>query len=173
MAQYLLSCECGQQHTVDQTQAGESLVCSCGRTLDVPQLRVLRTLPAATSESGATKQSSSWTVWHGAAMLAVIVALIGIGVIFALPRAALPSATKETILLDLDKKQPKDIWLLWAFLQSGIDTAPDPTMQRLIKDKAQIKALRYVAIGGTAAALLAAIGFGAMALKKPTRPRRR
>ncbi len=47
---YLLPCDqCGTEHEVDPSQAGENLVCPCGRTLEVPSLRGLRELKPATS----------------------------------------------------------------------------------------------------------------------------
>jgi hypothetical protein len=42
MSEYSISCECGKSHPVSATQAGFTLGCSCGRTLDIPTLSSLR-----------------------------------------------------------------------------------------------------------------------------------
>lgn len=42
---YYLSCTCGKQVPVDAKLAGSTAMCACGKTLDVPTLRELRSLP--------------------------------------------------------------------------------------------------------------------------------
>src|SRR4051794_31412390 len=39
---YEVRCECGKAHAVSAADAGSSLRCTCGRTVDVPALHVLR-----------------------------------------------------------------------------------------------------------------------------------
>jgi hypothetical protein len=39
---YEVRCECGKAHAVGATEAGTTLRCDCGRTIDVPPLHVLR-----------------------------------------------------------------------------------------------------------------------------------
>lgn len=40
--EFILPCECGQSHTVSGGLAGTSFACSCGRTVKIPSLHILR-----------------------------------------------------------------------------------------------------------------------------------
>ncbi len=42
---YQLTCPCGAKHAVTVSQAGQSLTCSCGNSLEIPTLRGLKELP--------------------------------------------------------------------------------------------------------------------------------
>ena len=42
MLDFSVRCECGQEHSVATTQAGTSLACLCGRSIEVPRLGELR-----------------------------------------------------------------------------------------------------------------------------------
>ncbi len=75
----LLSCECGREHVVSRSQAGQELKCDCGKIVAVPTLRGLAELPLApantsdaplTATSGASRSTSSgaWQGWRGPAM---------------------------------------------------------------------------------------------------------
>lgn len=44
---YELTCTCGAKHAVTVSQAGQSLICSCGNSLAIPTLRGLKELPVA------------------------------------------------------------------------------------------------------------------------------
>jgi hypothetical protein len=73
--QYFLPCECGQKTAVATSQAGETIVCACGRSLVVPKLRGLLQLepyvPEATKPRGA-----SWSPLQGSLFVAGTVLLI-------------------------------------------------------------------------------------------------
>ncbi len=57
---YLLPCSCGKSVPIEVSQAGQTVHCDCGATLDVPPLRHLRQLPTAT-EKVAVKPPRSWS----------------------------------------------------------------------------------------------------------------
>ncbi len=75
----LLTCECGREHTVSRSQAGQEINCDCGKILPVPTLRALSNLPLAQSAAEGlekdnqrgsyTGQSNStgsgWQGWRG------------------------------------------------------------------------------------------------------------
>jgi hypothetical protein len=69
--QYLLECKCGRSNPVSASHAGRDIRCGCGKTLDVPPLRVLRRLPVA--DAAATAEAS---VWSGRQRLWVLGALL-------------------------------------------------------------------------------------------------
>ncbi len=73
----LLSCECGREHLVSQSQAGQEIKCDCGKILPIPTLRGLSELPLAKtapstpnapSARGAQVSSSGWEGWRGPAI---------------------------------------------------------------------------------------------------------
>jgi hypothetical protein len=74
MSQYLLPCSCGQNVPVDLRQAGQQVVCSCGKKLDVPPLRQLRILsPVSSAEQPAR---AAWSVRHGVMSATLILAAV-------------------------------------------------------------------------------------------------
>jgi hypothetical protein len=79
MSRYLLSCACGQTAQVETRQAGQQVVCQCGKKLDVPPLRQLRELPLAPGTD--EHVLSAWTARHGvitaALVLAMLLAIVG------------------------------------------------------------------------------------------------
>ena len=83
--EYLLTCGCGRQNRVTRSQAGQSLTCQCGETLQVPTLRGMSELPAAGDETIATASADhkSWGGWRGT----LLAAGCAIFMIFLLPCA--------------------------------------------------------------------------------------
>lgn len=67
--EYLLTCDCGTQHKVSRSQAGQEIECNCGKAVSVPTLRGLSELPPAeASEPVAPVSQSAWRGWRGPAM---------------------------------------------------------------------------------------------------------
>lgn len=64
-AQYLLTCSCGEKLRVVAAQAGEQIVCPCGKTVSVPTLRELRKLEPAPPEAGSLRSAAGWNAWNG------------------------------------------------------------------------------------------------------------
>lgn len=73
----LLTCDCGREHVVSPSQAGQEIKCDCGKILPVPTLRGLSELPLAQtapgaesvpSARGARANSSGWEGWRGPAI---------------------------------------------------------------------------------------------------------
>jgi hypothetical protein len=89
--EYLLTCDCGIEHRVTKSQAGQELPCSCGVSVKIPTLRALTALPTVEtgSENDPTKPSKqsrpqeksvAWSGWRSPA-LAISVLLLLISVI--------------------------------------------------------------------------------------------
>jgi hypothetical protein len=72
MTEYLLPCSCGQKLAVSARQAGESVRCSCGATLEVPTLRGLDTLERAAAPAAPGR---TWGDRQRAVFLLVVAAL--------------------------------------------------------------------------------------------------
>jgi hypothetical protein len=76
---YLLNCECGKRTPVGPSQAGRTVRCACGATLDVPALRALRRLPVA--DAAAAEEQPAWSLrqqlWVVGAMFILTAAILG------------------------------------------------------------------------------------------------
>jgi len=83
MPKHLLICSCGEELVVDARQAGETVECKCGKTVDVPRLGDLRQLPVVSDRQS---QSPPWTLQQGltfaAGSLVVLVGIICLVVFF-------------------------------------------------------------------------------------------
>ena len=82
MTQYQLPCECGQFVLIVPTQAGESVVCECGRKLQVPALRAIRQL-ACVQDSAPSPAPPRWTYAQGlvfaCGVLVILLSLLSAG----------------------------------------------------------------------------------------------
>jgi len=47
---YRLGCSCGREQVVEPAQAGQTICCACGKSLEVPTLLAMRQLPLAPAE---------------------------------------------------------------------------------------------------------------------------
>ena len=120
MSQHLLPCECGISVVVKTQQAGESVVCDCGKTLAIPGLRSLRELPLADTEKHEAK--IHWTRARGVVFaIGFGTFLLGAGLLglFGLKRSQLdlnPPAPEivKRFQEDLSKITPTDAWVIWS-----------------------------------------------------------
>lgn len=128
---YLLPCDqCGTEHEVDPSQAGENLQCQCGRTLEVPSLRGLRELrpvtvqPAKPAASRTSRELPPRLILVGGMLLmaiGLIVAAYG-GLIRSQIRIPEPPPI-EDIQADatIDGLSPADTHRLWTeFRDQGL-----------------------------------------------------
>jgi hypothetical protein len=56
---YSLTCECGQSQPVEPRQAGQSLICACGKTLQVPTMLQIKRLPEWEDEGAGKPESAA------------------------------------------------------------------------------------------------------------------
>jgi hypothetical protein len=117
MPSYLLNCECGQTLAVGAAQAGGQVVCGCGKTLNVPTLRMLRHSPQAEVKPPAA--ASAWNVRKGALTVCLILAgLLAAGAFWSrftepkLPEYD-PGAHSRLVDQGLDKMTPAQAWQAW------------------------------------------------------------
>jgi hypothetical protein len=84
MAQYFLSCTCGQKVRVETAQAGGQVACACGRSLTVPTLRGLRALEEAPLDAVARQRAAGrrWSPLQGGLFsVGLLVMVISLGVL--------------------------------------------------------------------------------------------
>ncbi len=119
-AQYLLPCDCGATTPVETNQAGNTVICSCGKQLEVPSLRAIRELAPHGVDDAARGYE-----WNPAAGLIFVggmfLAFIGAGVAlfmhinsvqavsFELP----PEDEVAAWVAEIDSAPPEELFNMW------------------------------------------------------------
>jgi hypothetical protein len=84
-AKYLLPCHDGKTATVTTADAGRTVVCPCGRKVQVPTLREVQSLPRADDPS-ARPAAPPWTAQQGAmftgGLCLLVVGLVAVGILY-------------------------------------------------------------------------------------------
>lgn len=171
----VLSCECGKEHYVSSSQAGQEIQCSCGTMIPVPTLRGLRELPLAqvateqplTAANRGDKSKRQWQGWRGIT-LAITMAGFLIAAIFCgrftLQRSMIDTSYTLTQELDaggamFDSFDPNTLSSMWhTFGEIDMRNKFYPIFYRLQLYAAN--RTRMALISGAIAAGFAAIGFG-------------
>lgn len=107
---YLLPCPaCGTKSTVSTAQAGQTVQCSCGRTVEVPPLRDLRQLE---SVGESERSQPSWNRRKGLIFLGCLMMGVAAGLAawftFAMPHAVDPVALRA----EVDSLDPAESFIL-------------------------------------------------------------
>ena len=128
---HLFPCSCGKIHEVLPTQAGTMITCECGKTVEVPSVRELKTLPVVEraakttavrpdeemllgKEGGTRQRRTGQLVFAG--VFGAVFALYGIFLYLTRPR--LPDFSPEYF-------DVFDTWQWWQRLRAGVDVPPD------------------------------------------------
>ncbi len=119
---YLLPCtHCERKLSVDSTQAGESIICACGASLEIPSFREIRNLERG-GASDAAPVPRSWNARRGV-VFAVGLAIVFCGVVasgfagmgrLSLQTGTPPKENLEHVFASLDKMtaaETMDTWL--------------------------------------------------------------
>jgi hypothetical protein len=157
---YLLSCSCGKSVSVALRQAGETVQCECGETLNVPSLRGLRQLPVETIEAEA---QASWGARKGFmtfSLAMVIVSGAAGGALWLASDSVAPMSEqeyREEYRQMLETATPAETYYYWT---RGIR---DPLLyyneeSDYAKQAAEAKVLRQIAYSGWIVSALFAIG---------------
>jgi len=123
---YLLPCSCGEKLQVEIRQAGESIVCTCGKSLDIPTLRALRQLDSVSEPSNPSARSR-WSPLQGVLFVAGSALLIislatNTFLLLIIREGAKPtrlssSNPKATVREELADLSPEEAWLEWQTLR--------------------------------------------------------
>ncbi len=169
----VLSCECGKEHHVSSSQAGQEIQCSCGKILPIPTLRRLRDLPLASAptEQPATAANRGdlsrrqWQGWRGVA-LAIAMAGFSIAAIacgrFTLQRAMINTSytaeqelqAGEAMIDALDPNGLSGMWYSFGQMDMRFKGYPDFYLIQLYA----AERTQYALIAAAIAAGFAAIG---------------
>ena len=124
-SQYLLSCHCGRELTVEKTQAGTQVECDCGQSVEVPVLRKLTTLKKKTARS---EKPDSWSRGQGilfvcGVLLLIAGAISSIQFYRSMPSPNIPG--RPGLAADLDSRSDSlgavETLTLWNFYQDSPD----------------------------------------------------
>ncbi|MDP6466164.1 MAG: hypothetical protein QF918_00385 [Pirellulaceae bacterium] len=118
---YLLPCEmCGSTTPVDMSQAGGSVMCGCGETLEVPSLRAIRELTPSSEATDARKYQ--WNPAAGVTFASgVVIALVGAGVALFMHLNSLeltnleppPEDEVAAWIAEVDSAAPEELIEMW------------------------------------------------------------
>lgn len=133
---YLLPCECGHKNVVDRAQAGRSITCQCGASLDVPALRHLSHLEPAAAEP-APPSRSAWGPWHAVATLGLFIIAVGGGsaayaYFFPPQPPPFPEAAELERIRpqDVARMSPIEAFRLWDTVKTGINPIDRQRMEQ-------------------------------------------
>ncbi len=176
---YLLPCSCGRKIPVSSTQAGETLTCECGQTLDAPKLRELRQLETAPDAEPAPRRLA-WSQTQGLLFMfgGLILVLVAVVVALALlQRSQLVTEQPQIIpermdeyLAEIDRNSPAENYEIWKteVLEQGLTRPQDPDF---VYHRRLAQVIDRVLIGaGVAAAIGVALIIAAFVVRPQTRP---
>ncbi|NLX55210.1 MAG: hypothetical protein GXY58_08860 [Planctomycetaceae bacterium] len=119
---YLLPCSCGQSMAIEVSQAGQSVQCTCGKTLDVPTMRLIRQLPPADEVPEKTRvRDRHWSLRQRLFFSCGLALLMGgllSAAFFQMGRAGLETEERpwdnlERAYQDIDTMDIEQTWELW------------------------------------------------------------
>lgn len=118
-AKYVLSCSCGEKQLAEARQAGQSIVCPCGRTLEVPTMQGLKKLEKIEDSQDKPRSTSSFL---GAAVVLAILggALVAAGWTYSHRAHSRWNYEKEMLIPDIEYGTPWGTWVLWQDLKQGV-----------------------------------------------------
>jgi hypothetical protein len=111
---YLLPCSCGKKVAIESSQAGQDILCSCGKTMEAPTMQGIRRLEQQVEKEHEPKATSSF---GGAA---IGIALAGLVILGAGGALTYRVYTTRPVLPSVDYATPWDTWHMWHNLREGV-----------------------------------------------------
>lgn len=125
---YLLPCPCGLEMIVEPRQAGETVRCSCGSSVQAPTLLEIVALEPAPVETQPQPKAPSWGAWHRVMLVGFIFALaaIGMAIWMSVSRPVSRFAFEpEEIVRAAQSMSPPLTWENWLAVKQGLDRRTD------------------------------------------------
>jgi hypothetical protein len=168
MPEYYLPCECGAQTVVSPAQAGQSVHCRCGITLQVPTMRGLRELEAASDSAAAIpRPETQWDDRHRVAFLLVLGAvtclLVAAYLWFSMPQIQ-GQPTAEDFAAAVNMFTAEQRIAVSKEVVQGLDTLPIPPHPELKIRQMMLWGIGIILVLAVAAAASAAV----VATSRPT-----
>lgn len=167
---HLFVCPCGQKTSVEPSQAGQTLKCTCGAVHTLPTMRQISQLQPDPGPA-ASPAASAWStrqrfVFLGAVLLGLSLLMAGV-IGWNWPVAPVP-AGRERIRAQIDTLSIVQTFGVWTDLLRGLDRRPPP--ERRAYREAVVWAQRWLMVaGGIGLAGVAAIGWGLVAARPALR----
>jgi len=122
---YLLPCYCGRQIVVERSQAGENVVCSCGASLQVPNLLQMKMLEEVSEPTEQIRRTWEWRErLRLLGIILFIVSILGLGLLLWFRPRNDPFAPEE-IQRAARALAPADTWENWERMKQGLDRRID------------------------------------------------
>ncbi len=134
---YLLPCSCGEKIPVEPRQAGQTISCTCGTSLEVPPMlqikRLERVEPAPEEAERAAAGRRGWGAFDGLALLGgvILASSIGAGIwLFVIRPQPRTLAGPDEIREAVNNLPPQALWRNWRWMRAtGLDPTP-PTQDK-------------------------------------------
>lgn len=118
---YLLACTCGQSLPVELNQAGRSITCNCGKTVEVPSMRLLRQLPTCDEPDSSAQRRPAWNLTAGSffavgLLVAVLAAMVAGGMQLRYQQFASLKPAKQELtqwVNELETASPEQLFDEW------------------------------------------------------------
>jgi hypothetical protein len=125
---YLLPCTCGRQTAIERRQAGQTISCACGASLQAPTLLDMSTLELAPPETAAPS-GAGWGLVQQLRLLGIVLVLAAVGggiwLFVAQPVSRFSTIDPERIREGCQKYTPSQTWEAWEYMQQGLDRRID------------------------------------------------
>lgn len=123
--EFLLPCPCGQKIRVSPAQAGQTIHCSCGRSVEVPTLMAMRALEPADSGEPSPARGGVWGTRQRLILIGLVVMLVSGGTAFYFSRGK-PRSTAHLLETDGLQRRTERMSLIetyqeWHELKQGLD----------------------------------------------------
>lgn len=174
---YLLTCRCGRSVPVESNQAGLSVSCACGETIDVPSFRELsstaRVIATDTPESASLQ--TQWgpreaTIFLGLALMATA-AGVGAYLFFNRPTPPRFIIHGDRVRQSIEALTLEETFELWQALRGGIreEYVPDIAIYN-VQRNFYVRQLSLTALIGIVGLLV--VGLGITVLRGTSQQRR-
>lgn len=165
---YLLPCSCGHKIAIAPRQAGETLVCRCGKSVEVPTLREIRQL-AEDGHQALPSGRGSWNLIRGLAFAigtAVLFSGLAVMAFFGFRRTQLdlrqPSLDDVQYPYEIMDFTPSKAWDMWTQAFRGKTLSRRVTPRFLVHRKYADIWGRYMIMAGIMAGLGAVFALGSL-----------
>jgi hypothetical protein len=146
---FLLPCECGQKVVVERKQAGTTVTCVCGKSLEVPTIRGFAEL--VRHDVAEEDLPPIWGLWQGLVFLGLMIALPAIAFSLFIYRQA-PTLNETALYEHTMQFSPFETWQLWQMYEPGMPKSPSIHSVSVVRGMQSMRlkvniALIVVAIG--------------------------
>lgn len=175
---YEITCSCQAKTAVSVSQAGQKVVCSCGKTIEVPTLRGLRELPPASAPDQAVraldkadrrKPSLALGTLFAVIFLAVPTSLFFLYERWVMDTSQSEQSDREYAMSQIDKATPAELSSIWYdFSTTSLGAPTKPAFYHVQTAARTLERNSAIAAGIAILAGIAAAGISVARREKET-----